>query len=339
MKNKVKVPTPSTTIIVDSNSSSVNASKNISFIDNKKEYKYTSRLNKKQKNRQINSLDELTKKFAKYVYSSKSDTINLNEVMKKIKAKKRRIYDITNVLEVKSIFILILYLIIIIGIGLIEKDSKNKIKLNLDFYKLYKNNENSNLIELNEGDEQNNDIRNEIIRSQRKELKDEINNLRKLIKDTDEKLSNEIQNNKFINIENLDEILDIKSKNNLDSQSNNSRTKEISGKIDAKKAEFVIRNKLELDENANYPTNSNNLLMDSNKKEDLFRIKKEDENLEFNGDYIDLYIPENIKNDLNFEIPKNNGIDFKLRKDSFISDFSNIENLYNFIDSDQFFED
>lgn len=338
MKNKVKALTPSTTIIIDSNSSSANASKNISFIDNKKEYKYTSRLNKKQKNRQINSLDELTKKFAKCVYSSESDKINLNNVMKRIKAKKRRIYDITNVLEAKSIFILILYLIIIIGIGLIEKDSKNQIRLKSDFYELYENNENNNLIELNEGDEQNNDLRNEIIRSQRKALKNEINYLRQLIIDTDEKLSKEIQNNKIINIENLDELLDLKSKSNFDSQSNNSRTKEISGKIDAKKAEFVIRKKLELEENANYPTNSNKLWMDSNKKEDLLRFKKEDENLEFNGDYIGLYIPENIKNDLNIEIPKNNEIDFELRKDSFISDFSNIENLNNFIDSDQLFE-
>jgi len=338
MKNKVKALTPSTTIIIDSNSSSANASKNISFIDNKKEYKYTSRLNKKQKNRQINSLDELTKKFAKCVYSSESDKINLNNVMKRIKAKKRRIYDITNVLEAKSIFILILYLIIIIGIGLIEKDSKNQIRLKSDFYELYENNENNNLIELNEGDEQNNDLRNEIIRSQRKALKNEINYLRQLIIDTDEKLSKEIQNNKIINIENLDELLDLKSKSNFDSQSNNSRTKEISGKIDAKKAEFVIRKKLELEENANYPTNSNKLWMDSNKKEDLLRFKKEDENLEFNGDYIGLYIPENIKNDLNIEIPKNNEIDFELRKDSFISDFSNIENLNNLIDSDQLFE-
>ena len=338
MKNKVKVPTPSTTIIIDSNISSANASKNISFIDNKKEYKYTSRPNKKQKNRQINSLDELTKKFAKCVYSSKSKEINLNNVMKRIKAKKRRIYDITNVLQGKTIFILIFNLIIIIGIGLIEKGPKNQIILKSDFYELYKNNENNNLIELNEGDEQNNDIRNEIIiRSQRKTLKKEINYLKHLIKDTDKKLSKETQNNNIINIENFDELLDLKSKSNLDSQPNNLKTKEMSGKNDAKKSEFLTRKQLELEENENFPTNSNKLLMDSNKKEDLFRIKKEDENLAFNGDDIDLYIPENIKNELNFEIPKNSGIDFALRKDSFISDFSNIEGLYNLIESEQFY--
>ena len=54
---------------------------------------------KKQKARQPNSLDELTKKFLKYAIESNSPTINLNSVMKIIKVKKRRIYDITNVLE------------------------------------------------------------------------------------------------------------------------------------------------------------------------------------------------------------------------------------------------
>jgi hypothetical protein len=57
--------------------------------------------NRKQKSRQINSLDELTKKFLKCVLDAESNTINLNTVMKKIKLKKRRIYDITNVLEGK----------------------------------------------------------------------------------------------------------------------------------------------------------------------------------------------------------------------------------------------
>ena len=334
MKNKAKTPTPSTTIIIDSNNSSSIGSKNISFFDNKKEYKYISRLNKKQKNRQINSLDELTKKFAKCVYSSESDKINLNNVMKKIKAKKRRIYDITNVLEGETIFILIFNFIIIIGIGLIEKDQKNQIRLKSDFYELYENNENYNLIDLNEGNEQNNDIKNEIQKSQDKELKKEINYLRHLIKTTDEKLSKENQNNNIINIENLDEILDLKSDNNFESQPNNFKTKDISGKNDAKKVESLTKKKLEFEEHMN----SNKLCMDPNKKEDLLRIKKVDENLEFNGEYMDLFITENIKNDFNYDMLKNSGMDFGLRKDSFISDLSNIENLNNLIDNYQFYE-
>ena len=48
---------------------------------------------KKQKTRQPNSLDELTKKFMKYAIEANSPTINLNTIMKKIKVKKRRILD------------------------------------------------------------------------------------------------------------------------------------------------------------------------------------------------------------------------------------------------------
>ena len=54
---------------------------------------------RKKKNRQINSLDELSKRFIKYALEANTPYINLNLMMRKIKAKKRRIYDITNVLE------------------------------------------------------------------------------------------------------------------------------------------------------------------------------------------------------------------------------------------------
>ena len=157
MKNKAKNQTISTTIIKDSISSSEIASKNNSFVDNKKEYK------SKKIGRLINSLEELAKKFSKCVYSSNTNKINLINVMKKIKAKKRRIYDITNVFEGKIIFILIFNSIIILGIGLIKKDSKNHIRLEPDFYELYKNNKKNNLIELKEGNEQENNIKDDKI--------------------------------------------------------------------------------------------------------------------------------------------------------------------------------
>ena len=60
---------------------------------------------KKLKNRKDNSLDELTKKFIKYVLEEKSNIINLEEIRKKLKSKKRRIYDITNVFQGKKILI------------------------------------------------------------------------------------------------------------------------------------------------------------------------------------------------------------------------------------------
>jgi len=66
---------------------------------------------KKTKNRKDNSLDELTKKFIKIVLEERSNIINLEEIRKKLKSKKRRIYDITNVFQGKktSIYIFILF--------------------------------------------------------------------------------------------------------------------------------------------------------------------------------------------------------------------------------------
>ena len=69
--------------------------------NNTKSNKYSQKLGKKEK-RQVNSLDYMTKKFAKYVYNLDSDKINLNNAIEVIKINKRRIYDITNVFEGKK---------------------------------------------------------------------------------------------------------------------------------------------------------------------------------------------------------------------------------------------
>lgn len=76
--------------------------------NNKKDNKYSHELGKKT-SRQNNSLDYMTKKFAKYVYNSDSDKINLNNAIEVIKINKRRIYDITNVFEGKKCKILKIY--------------------------------------------------------------------------------------------------------------------------------------------------------------------------------------------------------------------------------------
>ena len=76
------------------------SNKDLSFY-NKENNKYSTKSNKKTR-RQNNSLDYLTKKFAKYVYNSDSDKINLTKAINEIKIKKRRIYDITNVFEGKK---------------------------------------------------------------------------------------------------------------------------------------------------------------------------------------------------------------------------------------------
>ena len=56
---------------------------------------------RKNRQRQENSLGELTKNFIKYIKEKKNKEVNINDAVKKLKVKKRRIYDITNVLEGK----------------------------------------------------------------------------------------------------------------------------------------------------------------------------------------------------------------------------------------------
>jgi hypothetical protein len=67
----------------------------------------------KTKGRHDNSLSVLTKKFIHLIKNSPNHTVDLNDAVKELSVQKRRIYDITNVLE---------------GIGYIEKVLKNKIK-------------------------------------------------------------------------------------------------------------------------------------------------------------------------------------------------------------------
>lgn len=67
----------------------------------------------KEKGRKENGLVELTKKFIDQLKEAADQTIDLNDAVKVLEVQKRRIYDITNVLE---------------GIGLICKVSKNNIR-------------------------------------------------------------------------------------------------------------------------------------------------------------------------------------------------------------------
>ena len=68
--------------------------------------------NEVEEGRQENSLCQLTKKVIQYIKNKKKLNININELVKELNVKKRRIYDITNVLQ---------------GIGYIEKKGKNEI--------------------------------------------------------------------------------------------------------------------------------------------------------------------------------------------------------------------
>lgn len=65
-----------------------------------------------EEGRQENSLCKLTKKVLSYIGSKNKVNININELVKDLGVKKRRIYDITNVFQ---------------GIGYFEKQGKNEI--------------------------------------------------------------------------------------------------------------------------------------------------------------------------------------------------------------------
>ncbi|GAB5371669.1 hypothetical protein AAMO2058_001599800 [Amorphochlora amoebiformis] len=67
---------------------------------------------KKRNCRFDSSLSQLTKKFVELINKQEDKLLDLNDAADKLQVQKRRIYDITNVLE---------------GIGLIEKKSKNRI--------------------------------------------------------------------------------------------------------------------------------------------------------------------------------------------------------------------
>ena len=69
---------------------------------------------RERKTRNDSSLSVLTTKFLELLSSSPNGTIDLNDTVDLLKVQKRRIYDITNVLE---------------GIGYIQKFTKNKVKL------------------------------------------------------------------------------------------------------------------------------------------------------------------------------------------------------------------
>jgi transcription factor E2F3 len=70
-------------------------------------------LGKRSRGRKENGLVTLTIKFIQLLKEATNQTLDLNDAMEVLSVQKRRIYDITNVLE---------------GIGLISKECKNNIR-------------------------------------------------------------------------------------------------------------------------------------------------------------------------------------------------------------------
>lgn len=308
------------------------------------------KLKKHNKNRKNNSLDMIAKKFIQCVIDERKNKINLKSIIEKIKVKKRRIYDVTNVLE---------------GIGLIKKCTKNEIQLNQDFYDLYTNNF-DNIIELNEEKNNqkaynnNNNGKNNILRLNK--IHNEINMIDILIKKTNDRLinlqnshkENKNNNNNFnlflinkdiyplINDKNKNlGLIGVKSKHGINNES--IIIKEPINIIEQKKLDNDMGNLHYNDEFLNSSSFSNRLYIVSRNDEpiNLFNIElkikkeidKEKEKEIENDNYIDLF-NNNIyinNNDINFGISKNNNNTQNAEmKDSKESNYSLIENMNNF---------
>lgn len=108
--------------------------------------------------KQENSLGVLTQNFLKYIKKKESAKININDLVDDLSVKKRRIYDITNVLQ---------------GIGFIEKNGKNEI----NWIKGYKNNKgDSNSLPSNYISNYNNlKIELENLKKENQEIEDKLN--------------------------------------------------------------------------------------------------------------------------------------------------------------------
>jgi hypothetical protein len=113
--------TPNSSIVREKNV----ASRNRFFESGKKRVNVKLSKTGPKVNRSENSLGTLTKRFLDLLLVTSDKTLDLNVVSTTLNVQKRRIYDITNVLE---------------GIGLIQKISKNKIQWTADFKDVYTQN-------------------------------------------------------------------------------------------------------------------------------------------------------------------------------------------------------
>lgn len=134
--------------------------------------------------RKSNSLEILAKKFVQYIYLQKTDIINLKTLSKNINVHKRRIYDITNVLEGK----IIIFICFCIGIGLIKKVKNCQILLKPEFYDLLDNYLNT-ILELNE-EERESKRKKQKYKSKIRKIENEINKVNCLMENIDKKLLN-----------------------------------------------------------------------------------------------------------------------------------------------------
>ena len=242
---------------------------------------------KKKRLRQENSLGELTTNFIDYVKTKGLELININEIVKKLKVKKRRIYDITNVLE---------------GIGYIKKLGKNQIKwIKADFLK-------ENII-LNNNNEDSNKI-NKFL-----ELKKENEKLDLFLKEINlefEKINekHETKNYAYVTYDDLKNLAD----------NNNNKMIAIKAPIDTSIEIIDNKNIENLKENIDNVCNDNKEILDNLKKENQIFMESK------NGE-ISVYIIFNNEreNSINYNNENNNiDLDYEQNYSNNLFDFENL---------------
>ena len=242
---------------------------------------------KKKRLRQENSLGELTINFIDYVKTKGLELININEIVKKLKVKKRRIYDITNVLE---------------GIGYIKKLGKNQIKwIKADFLK-------ENII-LNNNNEDSNKI-NKFL-----ELKKENEKLDLFLKEINlefEKINEkpETKNYAYVTYDDLKNLAD----------NNNNKMIAIKAPIDTSIEIIDNKNIENLKENIDNVCNDNKEILDNLKKENQIFMESK------NGE-ISVYIIFNNEreNSINYNNENNNiDLDYEQNYSNNLFDFENL---------------
>ena len=260
---------------------------------------------KKKRLRQENSLGELTKNFIDCVKSKGLELININEIVKKLKVKKRRIYDITNVLE---------------GIGYIKKLGKNQIKwIKTDFL-------NENII-LNYNNEDSNKI-NKFI-----ELQKENEKLDLFIKEINlefEKLNEkpETKNYAYVTYDDLKNLAD----------NNNNKMIAIKAPIDTSIEIIDNKNIENVKENIGNVFNDDKEILDNFKKENQIFMESKNGEISvyviFNNERENSinYNNENNNIDLDYEQNYSNnlfGFENSGKSNKYLGNFTNYNNYFN----------
>lgn len=229
-----------------------------------------------------NSLGQLTRNFINYVKTTGKKSININDLVIKLAVKKRRIYDITNVLQ---------------GIGYIQKYGKNEIIWTKNIKKVNKSKKKPNIEKIDNS----NSIQK--LEQERDKIESKINMFRKEFNSIAKR--SDFPNYSYVTIDDLKEL----SKNNntdlLVIKATKGTTMNSINKNDSKLAHAQVKRMMEKGE----MDKNESLLNILNKKNQLSICSKDDNSLIIkhikNGELINNNFNNESKIEKNIEPLKN----------------------------------